>query len=93
MSKYISDITISELSKMSINPVGAKVAILGITFKENCPDLRNTKVVDIINNLYSHGCEIDISDPYADLKETKLDSGEFNEVDFTTALNYKDSRF
>ena len=71
MSKYISDITISELSKMSINPVGAKVAILGITFKENCPDLRNTKVVDIINNLYSHGCEIDISDPYADLKETK----------------------
>ena len=71
MGSFIVDNTISKLSKMNINPAGAKVAILGLTFKENCPDLRNTKVIDIINNLCSHGCNVSISDPCADLDEAK----------------------
>ena len=71
MGKYIADNTIVEFAKVGINPVGAKVAILGITFKENCPDLRNTKVPDIINQLHTYGCEISVSDPYADAEEAK----------------------
>ena len=69
--KYIADNTITEMVKSGINPVGAKVAILGITFKENCPDLRNSKVLDIINHLNTHDCEIKISDPFADVDEAK----------------------
>ncbi|MBT4662577.1 MAG: nucleotide sugar dehydrogenase [Candidatus Marinimicrobia bacterium] len=71
VGKYIADNTITEMVKSGINPVGAKVAILGITFKENCPDLRNSKVLDIINHLNTHDCEIKISDPFADVDEAK----------------------
>jgi UDP-N-acetyl-D-galactosamine dehydrogenase len=71
MGKYIADNTIVEFAKAGINPVGAKVAILGITFKENCPDLRNTKVPDIINHLHTYGCEIKVTDPFADINEAK----------------------
>jgi len=59
------------VAKAGIKPVGAKIAFFGLTFKENCPDLRNTKVPDIINHLQTYGCEILISDPYADKEEAK----------------------
>jgi len=71
MGKYIADNTIVEMTKAGINPGGAKVAVLGITFKENCPDLRNTKVPDIINHLKTYDCEIKIADPFADSNEAK----------------------
>jgi UDP-N-acetyl-D-galactosamine dehydrogenase len=71
MGKYVADNTIVEMTKLGINPVGAKIAILGITFKENCPDLRNTKVPDIIDHLKSYGCKITVSDPFADMNEAK----------------------
>ena len=55
----------------------AKVLVLGITFKENCPDIRNTKVVDVISSLKEYGMLVDIYDPWADkaavLKEYKLE--------------------
>ena len=66
MGKYISNSTIIEMTKAGISPVGSKVAIFGITFKENCPDIRNTKVPDIISNLINFGCQVVIADPYAD---------------------------
>ena len=71
MGKYIAENIIREMTKAKINPVGANVAVLGITFKENCPDLRNTKVSDIINHLQTYGCKITVSDPYADINEAK----------------------
>jgi UDP-N-acetyl-D-galactosamine dehydrogenase len=71
MGKYIADITITEMAKAEINPVGAKVAVLGITFKENCPDLRNTKIPNIIKHLHTYGCEIKVTDPFADTNEAK----------------------
>jgi len=71
MGKYIADKTILEMSKAGINPVGASIAVLGITFKENCPDLRNTKVPDIIDHLKTYGCEIKVTDPFADSEEAK----------------------
>ena len=57
--------------KLGVETIGAKVAILGLTFKENCPDLRNTKVPSLINNLNYYGCKICVSDPYANISEAK----------------------
>ena len=71
MGEYIAENTIIEMTKVGINPLGAKVAILGITFKENCPDLRNTKVPDIISYLKTYGCEIKVTDSIADSEEAK----------------------
>ncbi len=48
-----------------------KILVLGITFKENCPDIRNTKAIDVINELKSYGCSVDVYDPWADAKEVK----------------------
>ena len=54
---------------------GANALILGITFKENCPDVRNTKVVDIYNELIQFGINVDVYDPWADAKEVKKEYG------------------
>ncbi|MBJ13447.1 MAG: Vi polysaccharide biosynthesis protein VipA/TviB [Candidatus Marinimicrobia bacterium] len=71
MAKYVSDLTIKEMTRKGINPVDAKVAVLGLTFKENCPDTRNTKSVNIIENLLKYDCDVVVSDPYADISEAK----------------------
>ena len=48
---------------------GSKVLVLGITFKENCPDIRNSRVIDVINELQEFGCNVEIYDPWADKAE------------------------
>ena len=72
MGKYIADSTISEMAKAGINPAGAKIAVFGLTFKENCPDLRNTKVINIIDQLKQYSCDILVTDAYADKKEANI---------------------
>ena len=57
--------------KKGIQIKDSKVLILGITFKENCPDIRNTKVVDIISEMEEYGCNVNITDPWADKDEVK----------------------
>jgi len=54
---------------------GSKVLVLGITFKENCPDIRNSRVIDVINELKEFGCNVDIYDPWADNAEVKHEYG------------------
>jgi UDP-N-acetyl-D-galactosamine dehydrogenase len=54
---------------------GAKVLILGLTFKENCPDLRNTRVVDLLSEFQSYGVHVDIHDPWADPEEAMHEYG------------------
>ena len=54
---------------------GSRVLVLGITFKENCPDIRNSRVVDVIEELKDFGCEVDIYDPWADSTEVKREYG------------------
>jgi UDP-N-acetyl-D-galactosamine dehydrogenase len=54
---------------------GAKVLLLGITFKENCPDIRNTRVVDIVSELTHYHASIDVYDPWADASEVKEEYG------------------
>ena len=58
-----------------INTVGAKILIMGLTFKENCPDIRNTKVVDVIKELKQYSCEIDVFDPWVNKIECQGEYG------------------
>ena len=71
MSKYVAEKTIKLMIKKGIQIKDSKVLILGITFKENCPDVRNTKVVDIITEMHEYGCNVDIADYWADKNEVK----------------------
>ena len=65
MGSYIVDKVISELARKGLSPVGAKIAIMGLTFKEDCPDLRNTKVISMIDGLEKFNCDVKISDSEA----------------------------
>ncbi|EGR7943726.1 nucleotide sugar dehydrogenase [Vibrio vulnificus] len=69
MPEVISEQFIKELIINEVNPVGARVIVLGFTFKENCPDLRNTKVYNLYLSLINNGFEVDVFDPWADPKE------------------------
>ena len=69
MGGYIAEKTISSLIKIGVNPIGAKVAVFGLTFKENCPDLRNTKVLDLIIKLKEYQCNVVVTDNWAYEKE------------------------
>ncbi len=71
MGKYIAENVVKQLIKANVPVRGAKVALLGLTFKEDCPDTRNTKVVDIINELSEYGITPVIADPVADVDEAK----------------------
>ena len=71
MGKYVAESTVKNLIKADVSIKNAKVAILGFTFKENCPDTRNTKIVDIYNELKEYGITAQISDPAADADEAK----------------------
>lgn len=66
MGKYVAESTVKQMIKASIPINGSKVGILGVTFKENCPDVRNTKVVDVIKELAEYGVETIVADPEAD---------------------------
>lgn len=71
MGIVVANRVIKQMIQKSHKIVGAKVAVLGITFKENCPDIRNSRVVDIIKELKEFGCEVSLFDPLADAKEVK----------------------
>ena len=75
MSKYVAEKTIKLMIKKGLPIKDSKVLILGITFKENCPDVRNTKVVDIVTEMSEYGCSVDIYDPWADKDEVKHEYG------------------
>ena len=71
MGIFITNQVIKLMSQKKIQVSDSRILILGLAFKENCPDLRNTKVPDIINHLKTYGCEITVSDPFADINEVK----------------------
>ena len=66
MSKHVADQTIKHMIKAEKTIKGSDVLILGVAFKENCPDMRNTKVVDIIEELKDFGVNVDVYDPWVD---------------------------
>lgn len=75
MGKYVAENTVKKMIQANKQIKGAKVAILGITFKENCPDSRNTKVVDIIQELMEYDIQVQVVDPVADAEEVKEEYG------------------
>ena len=75
MGDYVASEVIKTMIQKDIKIKGAKILILGITFKENCPDVRNTKAVDVINALKSYGTNIIIYDPWANTNEVKKEYG------------------
>ncbi len=66
MGAHVAGQMVKALVKKRIHVVGSRVALLGLTFKENCPDLRNTRVVDVIRELEDYGVVVDVHDPHAD---------------------------
>ncbi len=86
MGKYVAENVVKNLIKADKTVRGAKVAILGFTFKENCPDTRNTKVIDIVKELWEYGIEPVIADPTADATEAKR----LYDVEFATLDAIKD---
>ena len=73
MGKFVAERTIKLMLKKGINIQSSKILVLGITFKENCPDIRNTKVVDIIDELNDYGTQVDVSDYWANKDEVKTE--------------------
>ena len=75
MGRYVAGQMVKELIKAGVTIRGARVAIMGITFKENCGDVRNTKVVDIIEELEDYGVSVMVYDPVADRQEVQREYG------------------
>ncbi|MCT7577392.1 Vi polysaccharide biosynthesis UDP-N-acetylglucosamine C-6 dehydrogenase TviB [Aliarcobacter butzleri] len=71
MGIYVANQVIKLMIKKGHKIEGSNVLVLGITFKENCPDIRNSRVIDVIEELQEFGCNIDIYDPWADTKEVE----------------------
>ena len=71
MGEYIADIAVKKMVEAGQTPAKSKVVIMGLTFKENCPDIRNSKVVDIISKLKEYGISPILTDPIADKLEAK----------------------
>jgi UDP-N-acetyl-D-galactosamine dehydrogenase len=75
MSEYVASQVVKCMLKKKIQPLDARVLVMGLTFKENCPDVRNTKVVDIVTELGSYGASVDVWDPWVDPAEAKAEYG------------------
>jgi len=84
MGAFIASQFVKLLIKGGYKIQGSKVLVLGITFKENCPDIRNSKVIDIITELKEFGCAVEVCDPLADAEEVRHEYG----VDLTTCENF-----
>jgi len=73
MAPYVADETIKLMLRKGLPVLGSRILVLGLTFKENCPDLRNTKVVDIVRALQEYNTEVDIYDPWIDVESAWLE--------------------
>lgn len=75
MGKYVAEQAVKQMIARDLPVKGAKVVVLGMTFKENCPDLRNSKVIDVIHELQSYGIEVLVHDPIANSAECQHEYG------------------
>ena len=97
MGKYVASEVVKLMVQNDIKVKGSKILVLGITFKENCPDVRNTGAVNVINNLESYGANVSIFDPWASPAEVKqvygldttkkLPGGSFDTIVLSVAHN------
>ncbi|WP_422859636.1 nucleotide sugar dehydrogenase [Flagellimonas sp. S174] len=82
MGKYVSAEVVKLMVQNDIKVKGSNILVLGVTFKENCPDVRNTKAIDVINNLSTYGASITVYDPWASKDEVKQE----HNLDITNEL-------
>lgn len=75
MAKHVADETVKLMLRKGLPVLGSKVLVLGLTFKENCPDVRNTKVVDIVRTLKGYNTEVDVYDPWISVQEAEHEYG------------------
>ncbi|EPF69386.1 Vi polysaccharide biosynthesis UDP-N-acetylglucosamine C-6 dehydrogenase TviB [Acinetobacter rudis] len=75
MGEYVATQLIKEMVKKRIQVVGSKILIMGLSFKENCPDIRNTKIVDMVKALKEYDLDLDIYDPWVDPEEVEKEYG------------------
>jgi len=75
MGAYVVSEVVKLMIKKHLQIAGGKVLVLGLTFKENCPDLRNTRVVDIVNEFHSYDSDVDVYDPWIDPAEAEREYG------------------
>lgn len=87
MGKYVASEVVKLMVQHDIKVKGANILVLGITFKENCPDVRNTKAVDVIKNLKGYGANVDIFDPWASSAEV------YQEYNLTTTKQLQDQKY
>jgi UDP-N-acetyl-D-galactosamine dehydrogenase len=87
MSAHVVGKLSKELIKNDINVKGARILVMGIAFKENCPDIRNSKVVDVVYELQNLGCEVSVYDPLVSADEVETEYG------ITTIDNLKENSF
>ncbi len=71
----VADETVKLMLRKNVSVLGSRILVLGLTFKENCPDLRNTKVVDIVQALRGYNAHVDVYDPWIDVKEAEHEYG------------------
>ena len=75
MGKYVANEIINLMTKKRIQVVDSNILVMGLTFKENCPDIRNTRVVDVVQELSGFNCNIDVYDPWIDKEESIREFG------------------
>ena len=75
MGEYVATQLIKEMVKQRIQVVGSRILVMGLSFKENCPDIRNTKIVDMVKALTEYELDLDIYDPWVDPKEVEQEYG------------------
>ena len=82
MGPYVAETVIKLMTQKKIHVVDSKILILGFTFKENCPDIRNTRVIDIVEEFNTYHAQVDIYDPWLELEEAKAeyDASFINEI-------------
>jgi UDP-N-acetyl-D-galactosamine dehydrogenase len=88
MGAYVANETIKLMIKKDIKVKNAKILVLGFTFKENCPDVRNTKVIDIISELNTYQVELTIVDPWAEPNEVKHEYNIITQKDFPVGAKF-----
>jgi len=87
MGEYVASQVVKTMIKKGINVNGAEALMLGVTFKENCPDVRNTKIVDVIKALEDYGITVTTFDPWANPAEVK------HEYNLVSQSNFPSNKF
>lgn len=75
MGAYVAGQLVKAMLRRAIRVTGARILVMGLTFKENCPDLRNTRVIDVVRELRDFGAEVDVCDPWVDPEEAREEFG------------------